>query len=81
MIIQSLVRHIEQSYYLMKEGALKESTYVAAMSNACNILAYPGAKDWWITRREFFDADFAESLASYMKEYKSKDIYKIRPNK
>jgi len=77
MVIQALIRHIEQSYFMVREGVLEENTYLSALSNASNVLSYPGAREWWLTRREFFDLGFIESLESYMKKIETKDIYQI----
>jgi hypothetical protein len=77
MLIQSVVRHIEQAYMIKKEGLLSERTYNAALSNLSNVMAYPGAQDWWLTRRETFDVEFSESLECWMRENAPKDVYGI----
>ncbi len=80
MIIQTILRHIEQSYFMVREGVLKESTYVATLSKFNNIMSYQGAKDWWHTRRAFFDAEFTNSLDPYMEKNEGKDLYQILQN-
>ncbi|MBT7953009.1 MAG: hypothetical protein HN764_15380 [Gammaproteobacteria bacterium] len=78
MVIQCIFRHIEQSYFMVTEGVLKECTYLATVSNSNNIMAYPGAKDWWLSRRSYFNEEFVLSLESHMNEQDAKDIYLIR---
>jgi hypothetical protein len=78
MVIQCVFRHVEQSYFMMTEDVLKEGTYLSVVSNASNILAYPGAIDWWRTRKEFFDGEFIQSLESHLKLHEATDLYQIR---
>ena len=78
MAIQALIRHLELSYLMVKEGVLSERTYLLVLANANNVLSYPGAKDWWETRRAYFDPEFVESLTGYMRDHKPVDQYQIR---
>jgi len=77
MLIQSIVRHIEQAYMIKKEGLLSERTYNTALGNLSSIMSYPGAQDWWLTRRETFDSEFSQSLESWINENSPKDVYSI----
>ena len=74
-VIQALVRHLEQTYYMYKEGVLRESTYHSATSQVNGVMHYPGVKAWWQTRRAYFDPDFRESLESYMEENEDEYLY------
>ena len=78
LVIQCVIRHVEQTYFMMTEGVLKEGIYLVNVSNASNIMAYPGAVDWWRTRREFFGVEFVQSLESHMKLHETTDLYQIR---
>ena len=80
MIIQSILRHIEQSHFMMREGVLKENTYAATLSNVSNIMSYQGTKDWQHTRRAYFDAEFTTSLETYMEKNEGEDLYQILQN-
>jgi hypothetical protein len=78
MLIQSVVRHIEQAFMIKNEGLLNESTYNSALALLSNIMSYPGARDWWLKRKETFDVDFAASLETQMKKNSNADPYGLR---
>ena len=78
MLIQSVVRHIEQAYMIKNEGLLSERTYKSALTLLSNVMSYPGAKDWWLTRKETFDIEFAASLEAQMRMNPEADPYGLR---
>jgi hypothetical protein len=78
MLIQSVVRHIEQAFMIKNEGLLSESTYNSALALLSNVMSYPGARDWWLTRKETFDVEFAASLDTQMKKNSNADPYGLR---
>ena len=75
MLIQSIVRHIEQAFMIKQEGLLNERTYKAALANLSNVMSYPGAKEWWVTRKDTFDPDFVISLESQIGKSRQTDLY------
>jgi hypothetical protein len=75
MLLQAVVRHIEQAFMIKNEGLLPERTYKAALVNLGRIMSYPGAKNWWLTRKDTFDSEFVKSLESRVKENTHQDIY------
>jgi len=77
MAIQALLRHLELSFLMMQEDVLIESAYRQTLANANNVLSYRGGQEWWETRREFFNAEFVESLERYMSEHEGIDTYRI----
>ena len=78
MLIQSVVRHIEQAFMIKNEGLLSEPTYNSALALLSNVMSDPGAKDWWDTRKETFDAGFAASLETQMRKNPKADPYGLR---
>lgn len=75
MLIQSVVRHIEQAFMIKNEGLLSESTYNAALTLLANVMSYPGARHWWLTRKETFDVEFAKSLETQISKNPDADPY------
>ena len=75
MLIQSVVRHIEQAFMIKNEGLLSEPTYDSALALLGNAMSYPGARDWWLTRKETFDIEFAEPQETQMKKNPNADPY------
>ena len=78
MLIQSVVRHIEQAFMIKNEGLLSEPTYHSALALLGNVMSYPGARDWWLTRKETFDVEFAASLETQMEQNPNADPYGLQ---
>ncbi len=74
-VMQSSIRHLEQSYFMMNEGVLRESLFNNARMLVRDLMSYPGTKEWWITRRAYFDSEFVESLEAYIHGNAGKEMY------
>ena len=55
-----LFRVYEENFYQWREGVLDAHIWHGLKSPIHDILAYPGAQDWWATRSHWFSLDFRQ---------------------
>jgi hypothetical protein len=53
------LRNLEGMYFHRQEGILGDSLWAEMERILCDVLANPGTREWWATRRHWYTDDFA----------------------
>ena len=74
-LLMTIFRQSEQSYFLHKEGVLPADVLNKGLLMIASGLAYPGFKEWWDARKDYFDDGFREKLESINQDVSTKPLY------
>jgi hypothetical protein len=70
-----LFRVFEEAFFQRKEGHLDEQLWNGFEAPMADMLAYPGAREWWSTRSHWYSKPFQELIASKISESGAPALY------
>lgn len=75
-----LFRLFENQFYQRNEGHLDRRVWEGFEAPMDDIIAYPGVKDWWKTRRHWYSQEFQSFIAGKIEKGRPPSMYRELSN-